>query len=179
MQQQDSYHSLLQHSSIPRQDVRKSQAHNFREANFSLKAKLLQGFSVWSWLHHLLRVKLSPSLFNDFSVVLALTSAKAERENKCKYINTKDTAIKPWYIFIFRCRQANCKDVEVFLCLRGVWGFCTLNALFVSVASSHCCWKWISIHFALYLKKLKKKNNYLSYSHLYVFVCTAAFLTNS
>lgn len=62
-----------------------------------------------------------------------------QRENKCKCINTKHTAIRRWYIFIFRCRQANCKDVEVFLCFHGILGFCTRDALFVGVASSHCC----------------------------------------
>lgn len=69
----------------------------------------------------------SPTLTNDSALFWHQLVPK-RKENKCKCINTKHTAIRRLYsiyiniyIFIFRCRQANCKDVEVFLCFHGIF----------------------------------------------------------
>lgn len=58
-----------------------------------------------------------------------------QRGQKCTCINTEHTAIGHLYIFIFRCGQANCKDV-VFDVFMVFWGF-VHDALFVDVAVSH------------------------------------------
>lgn len=94
-------------------------------------------------------------------------------ENKCKCINTKRIAIRCWYIFIFRCRRANCKRCRGFLCFHGNWGFCTHNAFFLGVAVHidvevnfyTCC--------AMFKKKKKEENKkkrqmLILFLHLYI-----------
>lgn len=83
-----------------------------------------------------------------------------QRKNKWKCIITKHTAIRRWYIFIFRCRQANCKDLEDFF--KFSWH---LEVLYMQYIICWCCkftllLKWISIQFAPC-----KKDSCWSFSH--------------
>lgn len=93
-----------------------------------------------------------------------INQCQSKEKTNVNVLIQNNTAIRRWYIFIFRCRQANCKDVEVFFYVFMAFGGFVHAMHYLLVLQVHIA---VEVNFYTFCA-LCKKDKTLSFSHLYV-----------